>query len=93
MLVGSRSKMVSQVINEKNDFNFNTLLNNYRIKEALRRMNDAEHYGRYSVEGISTDVGFRSRTSFTTSFKRVTGLTPTEYMRIQNAQKQQKVGQ
>ena len=92
-LVGSRSKMVSQVINEKNDFNFNTLLNNFRIKEALRRMNDTEHYGRYSVEGISNDVGFRSRTSFTTSFKRVTGLTPTEYMRIQNAQKQQKVGQ
>ncbi|MBO6288433.1 MAG: AraC family transcriptional regulator [Prevotella sp.] len=56
-------------------------------------MNDTEHYGRYSVEGISNDVGFRSRTSFTTSFKRVTGLTPTEYMRIQNAQKQQKVGQ
>jgi AraC-like DNA-binding protein len=42
-------------------------------------MNDTEHYGNFTIEAISSGVGFKSRTSFVTSFKRFTGLTPSEY--------------
>lgn len=37
-MVGSKRQYVSQVINEKFEKSFNTLLNEYRIKEACKRM-------------------------------------------------------
>ena len=80
-------KKVSQVINEKAGCNFNNLINEYRIKEACRRMNDTEQYGKYTIEAISTSVGFKSRSTFLLQFKRVTGLTPSEYQRAQKSGK------
>lgn len=81
-LLGSRYKYVSQVINEYYNQNFNNFLNSYRIKEACKRMGDLEHYGNYTIEAISESVGFKSRSTFVTSFKRITGLTPSQYQRL-----------
>ena len=82
MLSGSKYKYVSQVINEHYQQNFNNFLNSYRIKEACKRMGDVEHYGNYTIEAISESVGFKSRSTFVTSFKRITGLTPSQYQRL-----------
>ena len=82
MLAGSKYKYVSQVINEYYEQNFNNFLNSYRIKEACKRMGDLENYGNYTIEAISESVGFKSRSTFVTSFKRITGLTPSQYQRL-----------
>ncbi len=82
MLSGSKYKYVSQVINEHYQQNFNNFLNSYRIKEACKRMGDIEHYGNYTIEAISESVGFKSRSTFVSSFKRITGLTPSQYQRM-----------
>ena len=81
-LVGTNYRNMSQVINEKAHCNFNNFLNQYRIRHACKMMNDTRKYGNYTIEGYSTSVGFKSRNSFVTSFKRITGLTPSEYLRI-----------
>lgn len=80
-LAESKYKYVSQVIHETYDCNFNTFINDYRIKEACKRISDVERFGKLTIEAISNSVGFKSRSSFVTSFKRVTGLTPSEYQR------------
>lgn len=81
-MVASKPNYVSQVINEILGHNFNTLLNEYRIREACRRMHDTATYGSYTVEGFGLSVGFKSRSNFVTVFKRHTGMTPSEYMRF-----------
>lgn len=81
-LAGTNYRNMSQVINEKAHCNFNSFLNKYRIRQACKMMNDAQKYGNYTIEGYSTSVGFKSRNTFVTSFKRITGLTPSEYLRI-----------
>lgn len=81
-LTESKSKQVSQVINEKYNDNFNSLVNKYRIREACRRLSDTERYGQYTIDAISKSVGFRSRNTFVVGFRRFTGLTPSEYQRI-----------
>ena len=83
-LVGEKYNYVSQVINERYGSNFNNMLNEYRIQEACKRINDIERYGNYTMEAIANSVGFKSRTSFTQAFKKYTGLTPSEYQRIAN---------
>jgi AraC-like DNA-binding protein len=71
---------ISHAINDVYGKNFNALLNEYRIKEACRRLNDIEKYGNYTIEAISLGVGFKSRSNFVTTFKSITGLTPSEYL-------------
>jgi len=82
-----RLHYVSQAINAVYGNNFNALLNDYRIREACRRMNDADHYGHLSIEGLAQGVGFKSRTSFAAIFKQYTGLTPSEYIKQAKAEK------
>ena len=81
-LVGANPNYVSQVINEKKGCNFNSFINEYRVKEACRRLSDPETRGTYTVEAIGQSVGFKSRTNFTAIFKRFTGMTPAAYQRM-----------
>lgn len=74
----------SQVINERYGMNFNALLAEYRVKEACRRMSDKEKYGNLTLETLGRSVGFKSNSNFIKTFKRVTGLTPSAYLRQNN---------
>ena len=62
--------------------NFNALMNEYRIKEACRRLMDAENYGSYTIEGIARSVGYKSRSNFITIFKSIIGLTPSAFQKM-----------
>lgn len=80
-LTGSNSRYVSQAINQVFQKNFNTLLNECRIREACRQMNAPEN-DNLTIEAIATATGFKSRTSFIAAFKKKTGLTPSEYLKL-----------
>lgn len=81
-LIGSNSKYVSQVINEVFRKNFSTFVNEYRINLACERLSDREGFGQYSMNGIGESVGFRSSATFTTVFKKITGITPSVYQKL-----------
>lgn len=81
-LTGINYRILSQVINECYGVNFSTFVNDFRIKEACKRFNDTAHYGHYTIEGVGLSVGFRSRSTFFTIFKKMTGLSPSEYQKI-----------
>lgn len=81
-LVNSRTKYVSQVINECYGKNFNAFINEYRIKEACRKLIDIENYGGYTIAAIAESVGFKSNANFNLIFKKVTGITPSMYQDI-----------
>ena len=81
-LADSKYNYVSLVINEYYGCNFNTFLNNYRIKEACRRLADNENYGKYTIDTISASVGFKSTSTLNKSFKKIIGLTPSQYRKI-----------
>ncbi len=81
-LVSSNSKYVSRAINLCKRCNFSVLLNEYRIKEACRRLINSEEYGNYTIEGIANSVGYKSRSNFTTIFKENVGLTPSAFQKL-----------
>ena len=58
--------------------NFNSFLNQYRIKEVARQLlaPDTRHL---PVLSIALDMGYRSLSPFNKAFKEITGMTPTEY--------------
>lgn len=81
-MVNEQPKNVSQVINQLTGNNFNTFINEYRIKEACKRISDRDNYGNMTLEAIANSVGFKSVNSFRTAFKKVTGLFPSKYQQL-----------
>ncbi len=69
---------LSQVINETKGITFQKLISQYRIREAKILLKD-ESLNQLTIENIAEKVGYNSKSSFNTTFKRYTGLTPTEY--------------
>lgn len=81
-MVDERYWNVSQAINEMYGDNFKALLNSYRIKEACRRLDSSAGYENYTIGGIAESLGFKSRSTFVTTFKKNVGMTPSEYHNI-----------
>ena len=79
-LVGINHAYVSQTINECLNKNFRTLLNEYRIREAQRLFSTPEAK-KYTIEFIVRKVGFKSKTTFISAFKDVTGVSPYYYFK------------
>lgn len=77
----TNSKYISQIINETFNKNFYNYINSYRIEEA-KLMLRSELSDKYSILGIAQSVGFVSKSTFNVAFKRITGLTPTEFKRM-----------
>lgn len=76
--LGLPSHQVSKLINEKFGKSFNDLINEYRINEFITRVNNPE-YKSLSIYGLALEVGFNSKSSFNSAFKKITGNTPSDY--------------
>lgn len=81
-LVNSNTKYVSWIINDTYNKNFRTFLNEYRIREASKRLLNTEKYGGFTIQAIAEDVGFKSVTNFVISFKKNVGITPSLYQKM-----------
>nr|WP_315257436.1 helix-turn-helix domain-containing protein [uncultured Flavobacterium sp.] len=69
---------LSLLINHKLEQHFYDFVNTYRIERAMNILKDASK-NKVTVLEILYDVGFNSKSSFNTAFKKHTGYTPTEY--------------
>ena len=81
-LVSSNYKYVSQVVNEYYGKSFKQVLNEQRVREACRQLNDTERYGHLTIEAIAANLGFNSRSNFTVTFKRITGISPSKFLKM-----------
>lgn len=76
--IGESSHHVSQVINEKMDMNFFEMLAFYRVEHAKKLIrNDRD--GKITVEELAELVGYNSKSSFNSAFRKYTSKTPSEF--------------
>jgi len=75
--ISTSPNYASQVINEKLKLSFTELLSKYRIEEAKKMLEDP--FSSETIEGIAYSVGYSSKSTFHTAFKKITGQTPAEY--------------
>ncbi|QLC65363.1 helix-turn-helix transcriptional regulator [Flavobacterium sp. LPB0248] len=69
---------LSILINHHMDQHFFDFVNEYRIQKAMDILKDPSK-NQFTVLEILYEVGFNSKSSFNTSFKKYTNLTPTAY--------------
>lgn len=70
---------LSYVINEGFGENFFQFINRYRVKEAERLLLSTQHQ-HLNILGIAYESGFRSKSTFNTTFKNMTGLSPSQFI-------------
>ena len=69
---------LSRIINTAFGKSFNDFINEYRIREVIRKMQDPV-YDRITLIGIAMDAGFNSKSTFNRTFRQMTGKSPAEY--------------
>ena len=69
---------LSRIINMVLKKNFNDFINEYRVRDVARKMQDPA-YNQFTLLGIAYDSGFNSKSTFNLIFKKMTGKTPAEY--------------
>jgi AraC-like DNA-binding protein len=71
---------LSEILNVHMKIGFQDLLNQYRVEEFIECLNSETHKN-YTLLGIANEVGFSSKSSFNTTFKKLKGMTPSKYKR------------
>ena len=74
--INSPSQYLSQAINQYRAMNFYELIANYLIEYA-KELLIAEP--KKSVMTVAMDAGFNAKSTFNHTFKKITGLTPSEF--------------
>lgn len=69
---------LSYLINEGFGENFYQFVNRYRVEEAKRLLHSKDHK-HLNMLGIAYESGFNSKTTFNTTFKKLTGFSPSDY--------------
>lgn len=72
------SRELSVLINQELNQHFFDFVNGYRIEKAMHILKDPSKK-KLTVLEILYEVGFNSKSSFNTAFKKHTSLTPTQY--------------
>ena len=76
----SSPQRLSKVINDGLGVGFYALLNNYRLAEFERLVEDPSNRRRAVIE-LASEAGFSSKATFYRIFREAHGVTPTEYRR------------
>lgn len=72
---------LSQYLNQNLGQSFSDYINTYRVNAAaeILKFNKV-----LTIEGIGSECGFKSNTSFYTAFKKVKGMTPAQFQKSPN---------
>ena len=78
--INTQPHILSQFINDNLNKSFSLFINEYRIHEAKILLSNRN---KYTIESIGYECGFNSKSTFYSTFKKLTGMTPTQYKSAQ----------
>ena len=79
-------KALSYVLNNGLNKSFSTFVNEYRVEEVKKKLLDCKH-DHLTIVGMACESGFNSEASFYRVFKKITGVSATEFkMQVRNEQ-------
>lgn len=69
---------VTEIINRYLGKNFYDFVNEYRVEQVKKQLNQEDSKSQ-TLLAIAMDAGFNSKSTFNSVFKKMTGMTPSEY--------------
>jgi len=83
--IGMPAREVSFIINQHFNQRFTDFVNMYRIKYVNQKIKTG-YLNKFTVESLSKESGFSSKSTFNVAFKKVNQCTPSEYIALYAAQ-------
>ncbi|MFD2593095.1 helix-turn-helix domain-containing protein [Aquimarina hainanensis] len=80
-LVSITDKKLSALLNQYMNISFYDYINGYRVEEVKKKINDRT-FDHLTLLAIAYDSGFNSKTSFNRIFKKIEGISPSEYKKL-----------
>ena len=77
---------LSQLINNNYNVNYNEYINNKRIAEACEIFM-ISHSTNLTIDHVISQVGFKSKSTFYTAFRRYTGVSPAMFIKMNTPNK------
>jgi AraC-like DNA-binding protein len=68
--------LLSQLLNDNLGKSFSKFINEYRVNEAKTLIKNNK---KFTLEAIGFDAGFSSKSTFYATFKKIVGVTPSQF--------------
>lgn len=80
-LIGEANHLLSQTFSQNFRQSFYDFVNSYRVLEVKQRIEEGEWESK-TLLAIAMDSGFNSKATFNRYFKKTTGQTPSQYVKL-----------
>lgn len=78
--LGTNAKYLSHLIKNNKNKDYNTYINELRIHYIINKLKTDPDYLNYKISYLAEESGFSSHSKFSANFKRVTNLSPSEFI-------------
>ncbi|MDP9955333.1 AraC-like DNA-binding protein [Epilithonimonas hungarica] len=85
--LNTNSNYLSRIINQHYNKNFNGYISELRINYITKKIIENPTYRNYKISFLAEDSGFVSHSAFSTKFKEVTGLSPSQFLLLSSSDK------
>lgn len=79
--IETNTKYLSYLIKKHKEKDFNEYINELRISYIVQKINDDPVYRKYKINALAEEAGFSSHSKFTTVFKGIIGVSPSEFVK------------
>ena len=79
--IKTNTAYLSYVVNKRFGKTFSEYANDLKINYAIEKMINNYQYRKYTTQAIAESVGFKNSVSFSKSFSKKTGFTPTQFLK------------
>lgn len=80
-LFETNTKYLSFVINTHKKKDFNNYINELRVFYVIKKLKINPKYRKYKIAVLAEEAGFSSQNKFATIFKKVTSMSPSQFIR------------
>ena len=77
--LSTNTSVLSKVVNQGFGMSFNDYINQFRVNAVINLLRKGEHK-KQTLLGIAFDSGFNSKATFNRAFKKMTGLSPKDWL-------------
>lgn len=77
----TNTKYLSYVINTHKGKDFNNYINGLRINYIIGKLKKEPKYLKYKISSLAEETGFSSQSKFAAAFKKVTSVSPSEFIK------------
>ncbi|MCA6065989.1 AraC family transcriptional regulator [Chryseobacterium sp. RG1] len=75
----TNAKYLSYIINNHKGKDFNNYINELRIHYIIEKVKKEPLYHKFKIATLAKEAGFSSQSKFSTAFKKVTAVSPSQY--------------